>query len=109
MLLLQSSGDGKNFRSTIYSILGEIDIVCDSNNIEDFHRFKGGRTIINFSSRRESSRVLNKKKKLKICILESMASIMGQEAMVMKAFAPNSVGYGENVRVLGKTSFLLSY
>ena len=38
-----------------------------------------------------------------------MASIMGQEAMVMKAFAPNSVGYGENVKVLGKTSFLLSY
>ena len=27
---MQSSGDGKNFQSTICSILGEIDVVCDS-------------------------------------------------------------------------------
>ena len=31
---MQSSGDGKNFQSTICSILGEIDVVCDSNNMK---------------------------------------------------------------------------
>ena len=83
---MQSSGDGKNFQSTICSILGEIDVVCDSNNNEDFHRFKGGRTIIKFKSRKESSKVLNQKKKLKICILENMDSIMGQGAMLTESF-----------------------
>ena len=42
-----------------------MDVVCDSNDIEDCHRIKGDRTTIKFSSRRKSSEVLNKKKKLK--------------------------------------------
>ena len=73
---IQSCGIGKNFQSTFCSILGEIDVVCDSNNIEDCHRVKGGSTIIKCSSRREFSKVLNKKEKLKIFILESKGSIM---------------------------------
>ena len=44
--------------------MGDIDIVCESNNIEDWQQIKGDRTIIKFSSRKKSSEVLNKKKKL---------------------------------------------
>ena len=73
---MQSCGNGKNFQSTFCGILGEIDEVCDSNNIEDCHRVKGGSTIIKCRSRREFFKVRNKKEKLKICILESKGSIM---------------------------------
>ena len=62
---IPSSVDDKNLQSTVCSILGDNDVVCDSNDIEDCHRLKGGRTIIKFSSRRKSSELLNKKKKLK--------------------------------------------
>ena len=63
---IPSSVDDKNLQSTVCSIFGKIDVVCcDSNDIEDCHRIKGDRTIINFSSQRKSSQVLNKKKKLK--------------------------------------------
>ena len=55
----------KNLQSTVCSILGDIDVVCDSNDIEHCHPIKGDKTIIKFSSRRKSSEVLNKKKKLK--------------------------------------------
>ena len=49
---------------TICWISGDIDVNCDSNDFEDFHRIKD-RTIIKFSSPRKSSELLNKKKKLK--------------------------------------------
>ena len=62
---IQSSVDGKNLQSTICSILGDIDVVCDSNDIEYCHRIKGDRVIIEFNSRMKSSEILNKKKKLK--------------------------------------------
>ena len=62
---IPSSVDDKNLQSTVCSILGDIDKVCDSNDIEDCHRIKGDRTIIKFSSRRKSTEVVNKKKKLK--------------------------------------------
>ena len=45
--------------------MGDIHVVCDSNDIEDWYRIKGDRTIIKFSSRKKSSEFLNKKKKLK--------------------------------------------
>ena len=61
---IPSSVDDKNLQSTACRILGEFDIVCDSKDIEDFHRIKRDRTIIKFISRRKST-VLNKKKKLK--------------------------------------------
>ena len=56
-----SSVDDKNLQSTACSILGGINVVCDSNNIEDCHRIKEDRTISKFSSRRKSFEVLNKK------------------------------------------------
>ena len=56
-----SSFDDKNLQSTACSILGDINVVCDSSNIEDCHRIKEDRTISKFSSRRKSSKVLNKK------------------------------------------------
>ena len=62
---IPSSVDDKNLQCTVCSILGDIDVVCDSNDIEDCHRIKGDRTKNKFSSRRKSSEVLNKKKKLR--------------------------------------------
>ena len=106
---MQSCGNGKNFQTTFCGVLGEIDVVCDSSNIEDCHQVKGGSTIIKCSSRRESFKVLNKKKKLKICIWESKASIMGRGVNEMNALAPNTMDYGKSVKVFGKTSFVLSY
>ena len=57
-----SSFNNKNLQSTVCSILGDIDVVCDSSDIEDCHQIKGDRTIIKFSYRIKSSEVLNKKK-----------------------------------------------
>ena len=65
VVIIPSSVDDKYLQSTVCSILGDTDVVCNSNDIEDCHRIKGDRTIIKFSSRRKSSEVLNKKKKLK--------------------------------------------
>ena len=62
---IPSSVNDKNLQSTVCSILGDINLVCDSNDIEDCNRIKGDRTIIKFSSRRKSSKVLSEKKKLK--------------------------------------------
>ena len=62
---IPSSVDDKNLQSTFCSILGDINVVCDSSDIEDCHGIKGDRTIIKFSSQRKFSKVLNKKKKLK--------------------------------------------
>ena len=44
--------------------LGETGVVCNSNNVENYHRLRGERPIIELSSGRESSKVLNKKKNL---------------------------------------------
>ena len=49
----------------LYNILNEIDVSCGPEDLEDCHRIKGDRTIVKFSSRRKSSKVLRKKKKLK--------------------------------------------
>ena len=62
---IPSSVNDKNLQSTVCSILGDINVLCDSNDIEDCHRIKGDRTVIKFSSQMKSSEVLNKKKKLK--------------------------------------------
>ena len=47
------------------NILGDTDVVSKPNNIEDCHWIKGDRTLIEYSSLRKSSEVLNKKRKLK--------------------------------------------
>ena len=64
-LSITPSVDGKNLQFTVFSILGDINFVCDSNGIEDCHWVKGNCTIIKFSSGRKSSQVLNKENKLK--------------------------------------------
>ena len=61
---IPSSVNDKNLQSMVCSILGDIDVVCNSIDIKDCHQIKGDRNIIKFSSRRKSSGVLNKKKKL---------------------------------------------
>ena len=53
-------------------------VACDSNDIEDCHRIKGDRTMIKFSSRRKSSEVLNKKKKLKNLDIGKLVLMMDQ-------------------------------
>ena len=55
----------KNLQETVCNILNEIDVPCGSEDLEDCQRIKGDRTIVKFSSRRKSSEVLCKKKKLK--------------------------------------------
>ena len=57
--------DDKNFQATVCNILNEIDVTCCSEDLEDCHRIKDDRTIVKFSSRRKSSEVLRKKKKIK--------------------------------------------
>ena len=57
--------DDKNLQATVCNILNEIDVPCGSEELEDCHRIKGDRNIVTFSSRRKSSEVLRKKKKLK--------------------------------------------
>ena len=75
-------------------ILGDTGVVCNSNNVEDYHWVRGDRPIIKLSSGRESSKVLNKKKKLNGSSTYSN---------------PPTVDYGENLKFLGKTSFLSHY
>ena len=55
-----SSVSDKNLQCTVSSILDDLDVICNSNDIKDCHLVKGDR----FSSQRKSSKVLNKKKKL---------------------------------------------
>ena len=50
VVCIPSSDDDKSSQSTVYNILGDIDVACDSNNIEDCYRVKGDRNIIRFSS-----------------------------------------------------------
>ena len=69
-------------------------VVCGSNNVEDCHRVQGDRPIIKLTSGRESSKVLNKKKKLNGSSTYSN---------------PPTVNYGESLKVFGKTNFLLHY
>ena len=59
------SVDDKNLQPAVRNILNEIDVPCGPKDLEDCHRIKGDRTIVKFSSRRKSSEVLRKKKKLK--------------------------------------------
>ena len=57
--------DDKNLQATVCNILNEIDHPCGPEDLEDCHRIKGDRSIVKFSSRRKSSKVLRKKKKSK--------------------------------------------
>ena len=45
--------------------MNEIDLPCGPEDLEDYYRIKGDRTIVKFSSRRKSSEALRQKKKLK--------------------------------------------
>ena len=76
------------------NIQSDTGVVCDSNNVEDCHQVWGDRPIIKLSSGRESSKVLNKKKKLNGSSTYSN---------------PPTVNYGESLKVFGKTNFLLHY
>ena len=88
VVAIQSSFDDKNLKSTVCTILADIDVVCDSNDIEDCHRIKRDRTTIKFSSRRKSSEVLNKKKKLKILDIRKYGLNEDQGSTSMKPSAP---------------------
>ena len=43
VVVIPSSADDKNLQSTLCCILGDIDVVCYSDNIEDWNRIKGDR------------------------------------------------------------------
>ena len=103
---IPSSIDDKNLQSTVCSILGDIDVVCQSNYIEHFHRIKGDRTTIKFSSRRKPSEVLNKKEKLKNLDIRKYGL---NDRSRMKASAPTSVDYGVNVKGFGKARLQLLF
>ena len=106
VISIPSSIDDKNLQSTVCSILGDIDVVCQSNYIEHFHRIKGDRTIIKFSSRRKPSEVLNKKEKLKNLDIGKYGL---NDRSRMKASAPTSVDYRVNVKGFGKTRLQLPF
>ena len=103
---IPSSIDDKSLQSTVCSILGDIDVVCQSNYIEHFHRIKGDRTTIKFSSRRKPSEVLNKKEKLKNLDIRKYGL---NDRSRMKASAPTSVDYGVNVKGFGKARLQLLF
>ena len=79
----------------VCSILGDIDVVCNSIDIKDCHQIKGERTIIKFSSRRKSSGVLNK--------IGKHGFNDEQGSTSLKASAPTTADYGLNVKVFSKT------
>ena len=89
-----SSLDDKNLQSTVCTFFGDINAVCDSNDIKDCHRIKGDITIIIFSSRRKSSEVLNKKKKLKNLDIRNYALNDGSN---MYVFSPKPL-----LQIMGK-------
>ena len=89
-----SSLDDKNLQSTVSTFFGDINAVCDSNDIKDCHRIKGDITIIIFSSRRKSSEVLNKKKKLKNLDIRNYALNDGSN---MYVFSPKPL-----LQIMGK-------
>lgn len=62
---LPSSVHDKILYLLVCSVFGDIEEVCNSNDIEDCHWIKEKTTIIKFSSQKKSSEALNKKKKLK--------------------------------------------
>lgn len=62
--------------------LKEIDIPCDPEDLEDCQRIKSECTILKFRSRRKSSEVPLKKKKLKT--LMALNSILTQEQVIYK-------------------------
>ena len=103
---IPSSIDDKSLQFTVCSILGDIDVVCQSNYIEHFHRIKGDRTTIKFSSRRKPSEVLNKKEKLKNLDIRKYGL---NDRSRMKASAPTSVDYGVNVKGFGKARLQLLF
>ena len=104
---IPSSLDEKNLQSTVYSILGEIDLVCQPNDIENCHRNRKERAIIKFSSRRKSSEVLNKKKKLKH--LDIRKHVVNDESRIYinESLHPYYGGLLENVKFFGKTRLQL--
>ena len=59
------TSNDKNLQSTVCNILNEIDVPCGPEHLEDCHRIKGDHTIVKFS-RRKSSEVLRKNKKIRI-------------------------------------------
>ena len=89
---IPSSVNNKNLESTVCSILDDIDVVCDSNNIEDCHRIKGDRTIIKFSSQRKSSQVLNKTRKHKHLDIGKYGLNDGSRIYINKSLCPYYCG-----------------
>ena len=55
----------KNPRVTVCNILNEIDVPYGPEDLEDCHKIKDDHTMVKCSSRRKSSEILHKKKKLK--------------------------------------------
>ena len=93
--------DDKNLQSTVCNILNETDVPCDPEDLEDCHRTKGDRTIVKFSSRRKSSEVLRKKKKLKNIDGYKFDFNAEVKLYIKKVSAHITEDYGENVRNSG--------
>ena len=86
---------------TVCNILNEIDVPCGPEDLEDCHRIKGDRTIVKFSSRRKSSEVLRKKKKLKNIDGSKFDFNAEVKLYIKKVSAHITEDYGENVRNSG--------
>ena len=86
----------KNLQETVCNILNEIDVPYGSDDLEDCQRIKGDRIIVKFSSRRKSSEVLCKKKKLKNIDGSKFVFNAGVWSPYYRAHITED--YGENVR-----------
>ena len=106
---IPSSVDNKNLQATVCSILGDIDIVRDSNNIQDCHWIKGDRTIIKFSSRRKSSEVLNKEKKLKNLDIRKYGLNDGSRIYINESLCPYYHGLWGKCKGLWQDNVIASF
>ena len=106
---IPSSINDKNLQSTVCSILGDIDLVCDSNDIEHCHRIKGDKTIIKFSCRRKSSEVLNKKKKLKNLDIGKYGLNDGSRIYINECHCPYYRGLWDKCKGLWQDKVITSF
>ena len=104
-----SSVDDKNLQSTACSILGGINVVCDSNNIENCHRIKEDRTISKFSSRRKSSKVLNKKQKPKNLDIGKYGFNDGSRIYINESLCPYYRGLQGKCKGLWQDKVIVSF
>ena len=84
-------------------------IACSSNDIEACHRIKGSRTIVKFSSRRMSSKVLESKKKLKEKNFERIGFPKETAIFINESLCPYYRGIWNKCKILKQENKIHSF